>query len=138
MSAGFKFVKVRSVTRPVLKIEGSPVYFTVQGAIYKAPVMEDGSKAKKGEDGNPLPPPDLMNVINLETGEESLIVVNTVLGKNLQEHYPSDAYVNKSFEVVKFQPNKAAGKRYATFSISEIEVTPVEEAPKPEATKGKK
>lgn len=121
------FVKVKSVTRPILKMDGSkPVYFKVEGAIHLAPAMEGGRKQKDAA-GNELPPPEIMFVTNLETGEESTIVVNKVLGSELQSVYPSDAYVGKSFAVEKIAP--AGNKRYATFQISEIELQQAE-APK--------
>lgn len=129
------FVKVRSVTRPILKMDGSkPVYFKVEGAIHLAPAMEGGRKQKDAA-GNELPPPEIMFVTNLETGEESTIVVNKVLGSELSSTYPSDAYVGKCFAVEKIAP--AGNKRYATFQISEIEVkaaAPKEET-KPAAKK---
>jgi hypothetical protein len=126
------FVKVKSVTRPVMKIEAKTVYFKVDGPIHKAAPME-GAKAQKDASGNVLPPPDLMFVTDLETGEEKTVVVNTVLGLELSKTYPEEKYVGKCFMVEKIAP--AGNKRYATFQISEIALQ--ETAPEKPATSKK-
>jgi hypothetical protein len=114
------FVKTRSVTRPIMKIDGSKaVYFRVNGKIHTAPAME-GGRAQKDASGAELPPPNIMFVTNLETGEESTIVVNKVLGSELESNYKDGSYVEKCFAVEKIAP--AGNKRYATFQISEIEL----------------
>ena len=125
-----QFEEVRSVTRPVLKIEAGkePVAVLVQSVIRMATDTGEG-RAKKGDDGKALPPPELMDVVNLVTGEESVVVVNSVLGSELREKYPNDSYVDKAFYLAKTAPNAAAGKRYATFTIKEVRVkTPAAEA----------
>ena len=131
------FVKVRSVTRPVLTIDGSkPCYFKVQGAIHEAPLAE-GQKRKKSADGQDMKSPDIMHVVNLETGEDSTVVCNSVLRSELQSTYPSDAYIGKCFAVEKTGTKRSAnGTNYSTFTISEIEIQnpePVAEqaSPKP-------
>jgi hypothetical protein len=124
------FVKVRSVTRPVLAIDGSkPVYFKVTGVIHEAPLAE-GQKRKKSADGQEMKSPDIMHVVNLETGEDSTIVANSVLKSELQSTYPNDAYVNKCFAVEKTGTKRSAnGTNYSTFQISEIEIKQAEQAP---------
>jgi hypothetical protein len=124
------FVKVRSVTRPVLAIDGThPVYFKVQGVIHEAPLAE-GQKRKKSADGQEMKSPDIMHVVNLETGEDSTVVANSVLKSELQSTYPNDAYVDKCFAVEKTGTKRSAnGTNYSTFQISEIRLQ------EPEATK---
>lgn len=123
------FVKVRSVSRSVLAIDGSkPVYFKVQGAIHEAPLAE-GQKRKTSADGQEMKSPDIMHVVNLETGEDSTIVANSVLKSELQRTYPNDAYVDKCFAVEKTGTKRSAnGTNYSTFQISEIEVKQAEPA----------
>lgn len=113
------FKTIKSVTRPVLKIEKKPVFFKVESVIRQAPATEAG-REQKGKDGTVLPPPELMDVIDLETGFEAVVVVNKVLGLELRKTYPKDGYIGKMFSVTKYAP--ANGKRYATFQISEIEM----------------
>ena len=137
---GLVFVKSKSVTRPILRMDGSkPVYFRIDGPIVQAVKME-GGRAKRDANGNELPPPEIMPVTNLETGEESTVVVNKVLGSELRENYSEDSYVGHSFCVQKIAP--AGNKRYATFDIAEIQLQG-EKAVEPEAKhaeprKGKK
>jgi len=122
------FVKKRSVTRPVMQIDGSkPVYFKVEGPIHIAPQVE-GIKPKVASDGTIMPNPHIVHVVNLETGEESTIVANSVLKSELSSNYPDEGYVGKSFCVSKTGTKKSAsGTSYSTFQISEIELA--EETP---------
>ena len=66
-----------------------------------------------------MEPAHLAPVINLETGEENLLIVAAVVKGNFDEHYPKNAYVGKAFELVKL--GKREGKRYFDYSIKEIE-----------------
>jgi hypothetical protein len=105
-----KFKKVRSVTLPVLAIKlDTPTYIGIDSAIVAGKVVEEGKEAA-----------NIMNVTDLETGEEAQIVLNKVLMANLQETYPNDDYVGKQFEIIKFK--KASGRDYHTFKIVEIQV----------------
>ena len=116
---GMKFVKAKSVTRPVLKIEknGKPVYFRIDSTIRVAEKMEKG-REKLDANGIPVPPPHIMDVTNLETGEENTVVCNSVLQSELESNYADGDYVGRCFSVEKFAP--AGDKRYATFSIAEL------------------
>ena len=136
------FVKVRSVTRPLLKMDdvgGKAIYVTVQSAVKDAKPQSGGkTEAPLLENGQPNPkymaPPRLLDVLNLETGEEMTIIANKVLETELQETYPGDGYVGKSFEIVKHKSD--AGKRYATFGIAEIQLAePEVEEKKPDSKK---
>ncbi len=118
---GLMFVKVKSVTRPILKIEkgGKPVYFRCDGPIVQAEQMEKG-REKLDANGVALPPPFIMPVTNLETGEENTIVLNKVLHSELEKNYPDQSYVSRCFAVEKYAPS--GDKRYSTFMIAEVEL----------------
>jgi hypothetical protein len=140
----FKFKAKRHVTTPILKIDdnGKPVYFKITGKIYPAP-PNAGERTRKGTDGAEMAPPNLVDVMDYSDGQEKKIVVNTVLGEELKRTYPEDSYVGLSFEVAKFKP-AGGSKRYATFTITEIEVeepakpvTPIAAPAKPAAAPAK-
>lgn len=116
--AGFKFKVTKHVTVPLLKVpdNGEPVYVKITGTIHKAAAIEGG---RKDSEGKVQEPPELAQVINLETGEVMQIIFNAVLKKEIEREYPDGAYVNKSFQIRKFKMQ--TGKRYATFQITEIE-----------------
>jgi len=67
-----------------------------------------------------MAPAELMTVASPQ-GELAQLVVGKVLASELQESYPKDGYVNKWFRATKFPPNTGKGKRYATYSVQEID-----------------
>jgi len=107
-----KFKKTRSVTRELLKLEaGTPIYIRCDSVIFKAeeqPGRKDGMEA-----------PNLMDVINLETGEEQRIIVPAVLYAELEDKYGENGHIGVCFEIEKY---KIENKRYSGFKISEIEL----------------
>jgi hypothetical protein len=119
-STGFKFKVKKHVTLPLLKQEdGKPIYIKTTGAIFQAKELE-GQRARKNAEGQVQQPPHLMHVTNLETGEEMQIIANEVLKSTLEDAYPNESYVGKSFAVERKPIQK--GKKYATFTVTEIEV----------------
>ena len=111
-----KFVpkKIKSVTLPLLKqADDVPYYIAVQTAITKGKEI----KQKKGE--TIMEPAQIMRVVNLETGQECEMIANSVLQSTFEENYPGQKYVGKAFEVIRHA--KQQGKRYHTYSVSEIE-----------------
>jgi len=104
---------VKNVTLPLLKKEDDrPVYIKSIGAIYKG-------KQVNGKEADKMEPADLMNIVNLETGEEMQIICNAVMKSTFNEEYPDDSYIGKCFRVTQM---KVEGKRYKNYSIAEIEV----------------
>lgn len=113
--AGGKYTRVRAVTLPTAKLtEEVPVHVTIMGAMHVSTAQQ-----RPGKDGKVMEPATIMSVTDLDTGELTQIVVGSVLKGILNETYPEDAYVGKSFEIVKHA--KAQGKRYNTYSVFEIE-----------------
>lgn len=131
MSTAIKFTVKNRVTVPLLKITpDKPIYVKITGEIFRAKEVAGARKAAVGEDGQPKQqPPELCHCINLETGEHVQIIVGTVLKGELVEL--KDGYVGKSFEIIQ---HKVQSKKYATYSITEIEVEGDDAAP----AKGKK
>jgi len=104
---------VKAVTLPILKkADDQPIFVTITSPI----ILGKQMAAKEGEAAQE--PAHLCNVINLETGEEMQMIANTVLRGSLDETYPKESYVNKSFKIVQM---KVPGKRYKNYSMFEIE-----------------
>lgn len=121
-----KFRKVRSVTRPVLKLEVNTEYYLKIEEVFRTEVLTEEQRAKsKYPESESI---TLVNVTDLETGEAMQLVVRTVFSAELIEAYPGDAYVGKCFAV---KMSNADGKRYKVFSIQEIELEPEAPAEKP-------
>lgn len=118
----FKAKAIRRVTRPVLKLEeDKPVFVRAMSALYEGREI----KPAPGNEAQ-MKPATLLDVVNLETGEEAQIVTGAVLASNLREGYPGDAYKGKCFQITKLPKQK--GKRYFGFDLIEIE-DPVAPAP---------
>lgn len=118
---GGKFARTKAVTLPVFKmVEETPVYITVNAAMYEGKEQ----KPVAGPDGKPgkaMEPATILPVTDLTTGEMSQIIAGAVLEGILNDSYPGEAYVGKSFEIVKHA--KREGKRYNTYSVFEIDPT---------------
>jgi hypothetical protein len=105
-----EFQRKRSVTLPIFKFGATPLFLRFEGPIYQ------GERLESQKD---MEPPHLAKVVDLTTGEEGLIVVGAVLLSELDRAYPKDAYVGKSFEILKRKAE--TGKKYSLWSIYEIE-----------------
>lgn len=116
--AAFQFKVKKHVTLPLLKIlDDVPVYIRVESAIEKA---KEIAATRTRSDAAPKQPPELIHVIDLETGEHAQIIANAVLASTFRDEYPDNGYIGKSFQVIRHKMRE--GKNYATFSVTEIEV----------------
>lgn len=110
----FKPVILKAVTLPLFKqVDDVPMFLALSGAIYTGKDVKQAAGTVKME------PAELVKCVNLETGEEGELIVNAVLKSTLEESYPSEAYVNKAFQITR--KAKTNGKRYHTYSVFEIE-----------------
>lgn len=99
------------VTRTVLRQEnGRPFFVTFESGTYEAPPLDGPSK---------YAPPMISEVVNLETGECQILIMNTVLLRELDRHYPAGAYVGRSFAIVGYT-HPDPEKRYRIYSVREI------------------
>lgn len=122
-----KIKETITVTRPVLSQigrDGVPFAITAEGPIVKAQRY-----VRTDSDGNPLapdpnqpemPPPDLMNVIDLSDGVEKILVVNAMLASALRRNYPNDTYVGKSFGIVGMRKPHKGGWSIRDYFIREL------------------
>lgn len=116
---GFVPVIVKKITLPLLKFaDGRTLYFRAESKIFTGKDIKQ--TAGKDSEGKPkkMEPAQLMNVVDLATGEDSQIIVGAVLKGNLEEHYPKNTYVGRCFQATQ---HKIEGKRYKNYTICEIE-----------------
>lgn len=107
-----KIKVVRQVTLPLWKWEDNEKkYFRVDAAI------RIGKPVKATEGQKQMEPAHIATVTNLATMVQCEIIVGAVLHSELDENYPDDSYVGKSFSAEK---SKITGKRYAGYAIAEI------------------
>lgn len=107
----FEFKRLRSVTLPVLKMEGrKPKY------LYFCGPMHQGKSVDKDKG-----PATIAHAIDMQTGEEGVFICSTVTQRELSEQFPGDAYVGRGFEI---SHTRVPDKRYNIVSISEVSVPP--------------
>lgn len=105
-----KFTRIRSVTLPVLKIEpGKDARF-----IYVVGPMTLGKKIDDQKE-----PATIMHSIDMDTGEEGVVICSTVLKNELNTNYPGESYIGKGFEVSMTRDRE---KKYNHCSIAEVAV----------------
>jgi len=108
--AGFKVA--RNVTLPLSKWKNDqPKFLLIESAIFqgKQIAQKDGQPEEK--------PADLLNCIDLESGEQVQVIVGTVLKGTLHDEYPADSYVGKYFSITQLRD---PGKKYNTYSVQEL------------------
>jgi len=118
-----KFTRKKLLTRPTLSLkkEGVEVYFKIEGLMYTGKEMKE--KLKEGE--KPKEPATLLDIINLESGEQMQLVVPAMLKSVLHEDYENE-YVGKCFYIKnmgKVDTKAGGGQRFNQLHIEEIEVS---------------
>lgn len=117
LAGGFdpsKLAVVRNVTLPLLKqTDDQPYYIAIVSGIVQGKAVAQ----KKGE--TVMEPAKIMRVVNLQTGQECEMIANSVMQSTFEENYPDQSYVGKAFVVIRHA--KQAGKRYHTYTVTEIE-----------------
>ena len=106
-----KFKKKRRISQNQLKLQiGVPVYVQIEGTFHEGKKLDDKRD-----------PATLAEVIDLETGENALIVVPSVVKSSIEEQYPNEKYVGLQFEIEKLQKDNP-DKKYFPYRVTEIEV----------------
>lgn len=116
--AGFKIVK--NVTLPLLKMKAGldPYFLRFESAMALGRAIKDAGKDSAGKTKQ-MEPPFLAHVVELSTGEEMQIICPAVMRSTLDEEYPDNAYVGKSFQVT---ISSIEGKKYNMVTLAEIEM----------------
>lgn len=112
-----KYNKVKAVTLETKKtVIDVPNIVKICGIQYKDQLDEKSGEIVK----DCLP---IAEVFCHEAKDTFHMVLNYVLIKQLNEVYPDNTFIGKSFEIIKLK--KGNGKRYHPFVINEIEVEEV-------------
>ena len=109
---------VRQVTRTILKQEDQvPLYVEFETA------AREGMPIKAADPKKAMPPARIADVINLETGELQLLIMNTVLESELDRAYGVGGYGDKRLGVLPNKPGTGNGvdRRYALYRIVEVD-----------------
>lgn len=105
----------RAITLPLLKPQlDVPVYIKVTSKVFVGKDIAAQKGAAKMEAAN------LINCVNLETGEDCQMIVPAVLAGIFSDEFKDDSYVGCGFMVTKHP--KGSGKAYHPFSVSELEL----------------
>jgi hypothetical protein len=113
-NAPVSFKIKRVITVPLLKPQlDIPFYIKVTGEVFVGKEIQS-EKTKDMEAAN------LVNCINLATGEAMQLIVPAVLSGIFEDEYTGGKYVGLGFMITKHP--KASGKRYHPFSVAELEL----------------
>lgn len=118
-----EFSIVKLVNLPILKkIDEVPLFARFEAPMYTGKTLKAaaGETAEAGKKRQARSPATLAEITDMETGENALIIVNQVLRENLNDTYPADGYVGKTFRIVQ---HSREGKNYKTYSIAEVALT---------------
>lgn len=110
-----EFKKVKTLTLPLVKFSNTPTFVEITSPIYTSEKIKGGTATQQA-----MEPPKMAQCVNLETGEESVMMFGSVLLGEIEKHYPDNAYVGKSFSIIK--RNVPEGKQYYLWQVEEIEV----------------
>ena len=105
---------VRKVTRPVLTFpDGGVTLLSFVEPIREGDELTDGARGPITRRAQVAP------VLTFD-GSEWILVVGTVLQRELDKGYPNNTYVGRWFVVKKIAPNTERQKKDATYQITEV------------------
>lgn len=106
-----QFTRVRSITAAVLKLKpGQPRFFFIRSAAFTGKKIDDKKEAAT-----------LVYAADMVTGEEGLVLLTSVMKKEMLDAYPNETYVGRGFEMcITKAADPAAGVRYNHISLAEV------------------
>jgi hypothetical protein len=116
-----KFKTKKVLTRPTisLKSEGAECYVKIVSAMHVGREMKSDEKDDAGKKREPA---TILEVINLETGEEAQVIAAAMIRSTLEEEYPGESYVGKCFYIAnRGKQESKAGNRFNRLYVEEIE-----------------
>ena len=113
--AGFRIKRHITLPSLVLKVPG-----VVRVLRFDEPMHISKVEGKVLADGTREKPATVAKVTDLETGELFILLVPSVVQKNLGQEYPEDGYVGLSFAVCN-RGKRNASQRYFDFDVAEVE-----------------
>lgn len=109
---GMKVKRMLTVPSLVLKDVGQSATLRFDSPIRESKVVD--TKTKRD-------PARIADVTNMETGEQNILIVNSVVESNLQRDYPNDGYAGLTFFIQNLG-KRTESQRYNDFGIAEVEV----------------
>lgn len=107
-----EYKRIRAVTLPTLSFKDNGTrHVRITGPIHEGKKMPNAKPTDK--------PADLCAVIDLDTGEEAMLIVPAIVKEVLHEQYKDGGYIDHCF-AIKFLRQKE-DKRYKEYSVHEIE-----------------
>lgn len=116
---GVKVLKRITLSVLSFKVVGTAHTLTIRDAMRESVL--------KGKQKEGMKNATVCAVIDCETGEEHNFVVPAVVKGNLEENYPGETYVGKSF-YIKNNGKRAPAQRYNDFTILEVDATALKRA----------
>ena len=121
-----KFKKLRTVTLAVLKLPKNGVrYIAFVGPMHIGKTTAKAAGTDAEGKAKPMDPATVAHAVDMETGEEGVVICPAVMVNELNSNYPGEGYVGKGFEV---SVTRVPEKRYNLVSLSEVEVPEATEA----------
>ncbi len=110
--SGFAIKKL--VTLPLWKWDND----TPKELVFKSKIAIGKTiKSKPGE--KEREPAHIAQVVNLEDGTMSEVIIGLILRETLEKEYPGHSYVEKGFRIVQ---RKVANRNYNNYEISELDL----------------
>lgn len=117
-----KFAKLRQVTLGVLKLSSKePRYICIVDAMHVSADIAPEQPAKDSDkpSAKRKEPATVAHALDMETGEEGVLICSAMIKSQLNREYPGDSYVGRGFELIS---TKVPDKAYNIVSIAEVEV----------------
>ncbi len=115
LPSGFKVT--RRVTMPSLALKKTGDNRVL---LFMDAMRVSNIKGKPDADGKTREPATVSTVTDLQTGEQLIFIVPSVVKANLERDYPKDSYVGKAF-AIENRGRRNENQRYNDFSIMEVE-----------------
>lgn len=119
--AAFKIKRTITVPSLAIKNVGQGYALKFDSAMRVSTISQ---KAGTGKDGQTkqMEPATIANVTDVQTGEQYIYLVATVVKSNLENNYADESYVGKVFWICNKGKRKES-QRYSDFEIQEIEAS---------------
>lgn len=109
-----RFRVIKRVTQRALSLQDNIIYYIkINAPFFSADPLPEVYNPKK------MPPPTMLEITDLETGECLLLICNTVFVSEIERKYSDGGYVGCCF-AVKRHPAAKENKAYKLFDIVEI------------------
>lgn len=120
LAPGITATVTKQVTRPVYKQTTDGImYILIEGEIRIGNPIQGFTREGEAK----MAPAHVADIVNIETGEECIMIFNTVLRTEFDKNYPDHSYIGKTFAVKPGGMKEGSRQKYRTYQILEIAVT---------------